>query len=85
MKGQTYLWTPQEVVKVFDQALQVEDFNNSNMLKYLYCPLVWVARYAVNYGHFAQSERFVIFFKHTSSQGLPPEFKARLLLLGVPT
>jgi hypothetical protein len=85
MKGQTLIWTSQEVVKVIDRALQVEDFTQSSMLKYLYCPLVWMTGNICVYGYFAQTERFVVHFRHTSSQDLPPEFKARLLLLGVPT
>ena len=85
MRNQTYIWTSQEVVKVLDHVLQEEDFTNSNMLKYLYCPMVYVTGGIYCYGHFAQTERFVIFFKYVDPNTLPPEFKARLLLLGVPT
>ncbi len=83
MKGQTFIWTSQEVVKVIDRALQVEDFNQSAMLKYLYCPAIWTTSYATNYGHFAQTERFQVYWHHCSPEHLPEEFRLSLLIMGV--
>ena len=83
-KGTTYVWAPQEYVHILDFGLQVEDFALLGLMKFLYCPLVWTGDgYNTHYGHFAQTERFQIYWEETGSQTFPPEFKASLLLMGV--
>lgn len=79
--GKTIFWAKGQVV-IFDSLIFPDHFGPLISHQYLYCPCLFSGR---NYGHFAQTEKFKIYWRHQASEiECPKEFKASLLLMGVP-
>lgn len=85
--GTTYFWR-KDKLETLEYRVTTDDFGQSSMLKYLYCPCVierfnfaerrfWI-------GHFGQTEQYKVHWIPVWGQMLPDEFKLALLLLGVP-
>jgi hypothetical protein len=84
----TYFWSNDQVV-VLDRRIFKEDFNQSSMFKFLYCPCVdgfaddiLISRYGAweneGGGWVARAT-----WRPMKPDDLPPEFRTHLLLLGV--
>jgi hypothetical protein len=78
MNGITIFWRKDQA-EIINRPVNAKDFQQSSMLKYLYCPCVWNGEL---YGRFAQTEQFKIYWENTPVSHFPPEFRASLLLLG---
>lgn len=80
----TYFWYQDKLV-ILHRQLFAEDFQQSSMLKFLYCPCVdtFVDPPTERYGIFASTERFEKMWNHRPLDSFPAEFRAHLLLLGV--
>lgn len=84
--GTTYFWR-QDKLEVIDRKIYENDFTQSSMLKYLYCPCVitqagiGVTRFWQ--GFYAQTERFQIHWDPAGPEAMPNEFKLALLIAGV--
>ena len=79
----TYIWRKDQV-EVFDRRLYPKDFDQSSMLKYLYCPVVIIPWEDNAWcGYFAEGENFKKYWEATWAFQLPDEFRLSLLLMGV--
>jgi hypothetical protein len=81
----TYFWR-QDKLEIVHRRVFIEDFRQSSMLKYLYCPCAIYSAEKPNktwIGHFNQSEKFEISYHHYARSDLPNEFKLALLIAGV--
>jgi hypothetical protein len=79
MKGKTVFWR-NDRVEILNKLVFIEDFTQSSMLKYLYCPCYYDDR---DKGHFAQTERFNIYWERMDPSHFPEGFKLSLLIMGV--
>jgi hypothetical protein len=84
--GTTYFWR-KDKLETLNYRVTTEDFNQSSMLKYLYCPCV-IERFNFAqgrhwHGFFAETENFKAYWSPTAPAHLPEEFKLALLIMGV--
>lgn len=83
MKVRTYFWR-NDNVDVLDRFVLTNEFNQSSMLKYIWCPCVKSTEDGQIYaGVFEQDARFKVSWCPCSVEDFRPEFRAYLLLLGV--
>jgi hypothetical protein len=81
--GKTIFWRKDQV-EIINRLTNPGDFNQSSMLKYLYCPCAWISvDRGVLYGFYDQSERFAISWDPREKEQLPEEFQLALLIMGV--
>ncbi len=85
--GTTYFWR-KDKLEILDYRVTTEHFNQSSMLKYLYCPCVIHRKgFADNHhwvGHFSETEHYKKEWSPTFKWMIPDEFKLALLIAGVP-
>lgn len=85
-EGITYFWR-KDKLEIIERRVVATDFNQSSMLKYLYCPCV-IERMGFSgnrfwYGHFGETERYEKQWDPVPKDLMNEEFKLSLLLLGV--
>lgn len=81
--GRAYFWRNNRL-EILDRFVITGDFNQSVMLKYLYCPCVMINEHGRTYvGWFDQSENYHVGWMPYDINKFEPEFRAHLLLLGV--
>lgn len=80
----TYFWYQDKLV-ILHRQLLTGDFQQSSMLKFLYCPCVdtFTDTTFERYGIFVSTEDFRKMWEHRPLDSFPAEFRAHLLLLGV--
>lgn len=81
--GKTIFWR-RDQVEILDRLTSTEDFKQSSMLKYLYCPCAWVSKErGAIFGYYNQSERFDVGWQPGKKDNFPAEFQTALLIMGV--
>lgn len=81
--GTSYFWRNDQV-DIFDRFVVTGDFQQSSMLKYLYCHCFLIGSGGRTYtGFFDQTESFKVGWMPYDINKFEPEFRALLLLLGV--
>lgn len=81
--GKTIFWRKDQV-EVIDRLTSPDDFQQSSMFKYLYCPCAWIhPERGTECGFYDQSERYAIGWQPGSIKKFPEEFRLALLIMGV--
>ncbi len=81
--GKTVFWRNDQV-DIINRLTGTEDFKQSSMLKYLYCPCAWISPdRGTHFGWYDQSENYHIGWMPYDINKFEPEFRLALLLMGV--
>lgn len=78
----TYFWR-RDKLETLERAVNIHDFDQSSMLKYLYCPCVIKGPMRLWTGYFDESEKFKKDWTPVRTDQLPKEFRLALLIAGV--
>jgi hypothetical protein len=84
MNGTTYFWRNDQL-EIINQAVFVEHFKQSSMLKYLYCPCVVINENGRQWeGYYDQTENYKVGWMPADLKRFDPAFRLSLLIMGVP-